>query len=176
MSVALQLEPTGRTAHGGAYVRLVLETACLAIALTPLLGCGRNSPPATVEGNLRLNGKPLDNCLVTFLPEPGQGTKGSHSAGVTDRRGAYRLRFDNQQEGAAVGRHRVTVQDLSASTGVVRRDHGTMDEHTNESTPPPPVRRSRVPEQYMSPRDTPLRKEVKAGHQVVEVDISVRRS
>jgi hypothetical protein len=176
MSISLQLVSLDRLALRRAHVRLGLETACLAIALIPLLGCGRHAPPATVEGTLRLNGKPLDNCLITFLPEPGQGAKTPHSAGVTDPQGAYRLRFDNQQEGAAVGRHRLTVQDLSASTGVVRRDHGTVDADVKEDAPPPPVRRSRVPEQYMSPRDTPLRKEVKAGDQVIEVDISVKGS
>jgi hypothetical protein len=152
----------------------VLEAACLAIALTPLLGCGRDSPPATVEGTLRLDGKPLDNCLITFLPEPGQGAKQPHSSGLTDKNGSFRLRRDDQKEGAATGWHRVTVQDMSVSTGVIRRDHGKVDEEMDENTPPPPVRRSRVPQQYMSPRDTPLRKEVKAGHQVIELDIPVK--
>ena len=155
----------------GTRLRLVPETACLAVALTLLFGCGRHPPPATVEGTLRLNNKPLDNCLITFLPEPGQGAKGPHSTGVTDRQGAYRVRFDSRQEGAAVGRHRVTVQDLSASSGVVRRDHGTVDADVNENAPPPPVRRSRVPQRYMSPNDTPLRKEVKPGHQVIDLEI-----
>jgi len=155
----------------GTRRRLVLKTVFLAVALAPLCGCGRDSPPAAVEGTLRMNGTPLDNCLVTFLPEPGRETKVPHSSGLTDVAGSYRLRFDNQQEGAAVGWHRITVQDLSASLGVVRRDHGTVDAGLDETTPPPPARRSRVPQQYMSPRDTPLRKEVKPGHQTIDLDV-----
>jgi hypothetical protein len=152
-------------------VRADRRTAGLVLALTMLFGCGRDSPPATVEGTLRLGGKPLDNCLVTFLPEPGQESNGPHSTALTDQQGSYRLRCDNQQDGAAIGWHRVTVQDLSVSTGVRRRDHGTVDAEMTEDAPPPPVRRSRVPEGYMSPATTPLRKEVEQGHQVIDLEI-----
>ena len=117
-----------------------------------------------------MNGKPLDNCLITFLPEPGQETTGSHSTGLTDRDGHYRLRLDDQREGASLGWHRVTVQDLSVSTGVLRRDHGTIDDETHEATPPP-VRRSRVPARYSLPKDTPLREETKPGRQVIDLDV-----
>jgi hypothetical protein len=144
--------------------------ACLAVALAPCFGCGPDAPPATVEGSLSLQGRPLDNCLITFFPEPSQEADSPHSAGLTDRHGRYRLRCDNGQEGAAIGWHRVTVQDLSVSTGVRRRDHGTVDLEMSE-TAPPPVRRSRVARRYTSPADTPLRKQVKPGHQVIDLDV-----
>ena len=170
MKTSLQPGPTGRPSRHRAGIQLVLGMAWLPLALTMLLGCGRDSPPATVEGTVRLNGRPLDNCLVTFLPQPRQEPKGPRSAGLTDQHGSYRLRCDNQQEGAGIGWHRVTVQDLSVSTGIRRRDHGAVDAGMDE-TAPPPVRRSRVPEWYMSATDTPLRKEVKPGHQVIDLDI-----
>jgi len=154
------------------HVQCAALRAWFVLALTMLLGCGQEAPPATVEGTLRMNGKPLDNCLITFLPEPGQEAAGPHSTGLTDQRGYYRLRLDDQREGASVGWHRVTVEDLSVSTGVRRRDHGTVDEQTDETTPPPPVRHSRVPARYNSPKDTPLRKEVKPGRQVVDLDVA----
>jgi len=118
-----------------------------------------------------MNGEPLDNCLVTFLPEPGQEPAGLRATGLTDQRGHYRLRLDDQREGASVGWHRVIVQDLTVSTGVRRRDHGTVDEEMDETRPPPPARRSRVPAKYNSPEDTPLRRELKPGRQVVDLAI-----
>ena len=145
--------------------------ACLGLALTPCSGCGRDGPPATVEGTLRLDGKPLDHCLITFLPEPGQAADSPHSTGLTDRYGSFRLRCADQQEGVATGRHRVTVHDLSVSTGVRRRDHGTVDVGMEETSAPPPVRRSRVALRYTSATDTPLRQEVKPGHQVIDLDV-----
>ncbi len=161
--------PPRRTARP----RHVWETVCLALALTPCFGCGRDSLPATVEGTVRLDGKPLKNCLVTFMPEPGQQAEagGRRFTGLTDRHGCYRLRCDSQQEGAATGWYRVTVEDLSVSTGVRRRDHGTVDLEMEETAPPARVRRSRVAPRYSSPKDTPLRKEVKPGHQVIDLEI-----
>lgn len=148
-----------------------LGAAWVAVALTMVLGCGRGSPPATVEGTLRLGGEPLDNCLVTFLPDSGQQAEWGHSAGLTDEQGFYRLHCDNQQEGAAIGWHRVTVQDLSVSTGVVRRDHGTVDAEIPEDEPPPPVQRTRVPGGYANASQTPLKFEVKPGPQVIDLKI-----
>jgi len=158
MSAAWNIGPTARAA------------ACLGLALALCSGCGRDAPPATVEGTVRLGGRPLDNCLVTFLPEPGQGTDSPHSAGLTDEHGRFRLRRADQQDGVATGWHRVTVLDRSVSTGVRRRDHGTLDVAVEESTPPP-VRHSRVAPRYASATETPLRKEVKPGHQVIDVDL-----
>ena len=171
MNVAAQLGLGRRPPWGRVDVRLVYPAACLAFVLVGCFGCGPDPPPATVEGTLRLAGEPLDNCLVTFLPEPGQGPHSPHSTGLTDAHGCYLLRSDDQQEGAAIGWHRVTVQDLSVSAGIHRRDHGTVDLKTPETSPPPPVRPSRVPQRYTSAGDTPLRKEVNPGHQVIDLDI-----
>ena len=171
MNRPLQTNRSRQSSYRLRRVQCVALRASLMLALTMLLGCGQNAPPATVEGTLRMNGKPLDNCLITFVPEPGQEVTGPHSTGLTDERGSYRLRLDDQTEGASIGWHRVIVQDLLVSTGVRRRDHGTVDKEIDETTPPPPVRRSRVPARYSSPKDTPLRKEAKPGQQVIDLDI-----
>lgn len=155
-----------------AGVHCAAGIAYLAVVLPALCGCGGSPPPATVEGKLHLGGRPLEGCLVTFWPEPGQDDPPPrHSSGLTDASGVYRLRYDDQQEGAAVGWHRVTVQDLQVSTGVRRRDHGSVDAGEDEKPARQPVRRSRVAERYISPTDTPLRKEVKPGHQVIDLEI-----
>ena len=151
--------------------RLRIGAAWLALAQVACLGCSDPAPPATVEGTLRLNGKPLDNCLVTFFPESSRDAKLAYSAGLTDQQGVFRLRTSAQQEGAALGTHRVTVLDMSVSTGVDRRDNGPVDAEPTKPQPPPPVRRSRVPEKYLSLTETPLSKEVRPGHQVIDLDI-----
>ena len=66
----------------------------------------------------------------------------------------------------------LTVQDMSASTGVHRRDNGPVDAETDPTQSPPPVRRSRVPEKYVSLTATPLRQEITPGHQVLDLDIN----
>ena len=171
MNTSPQPGLSGRSSYRMAHVQRFPGIACLAIALTTLFGCAQDPLPATVEGTLRLNGRPLDNCLVTFLLEPGQEAQAPSSTGLTDQHGSYRLRGDNRQEGAEIGWHRVTVQDLSVSTGVHRRDHGRADRVLVYKTPLPPVRRSRVPDRYTSATETTLRKEVKPGHQVIDLEI-----
>lgn len=151
-------------------IRILLSPVKLWLAFVLLLGCGPAAPPATVDGTLRCNGQPLDNCLITFLPDPHQATAVSHSTGLTDQQGVYRLRC-NEQDGAGVGWHRVTVQDLSISAQVVRRDHGTVDELMPETPPPRPPRAARVPPQYTSASRTPLRREIHAGHQTIDLDL-----
>jgi len=152
------------------HVRHVALRSWLLFAFLVLFGCGQDVPPATVEGTLRMNGKPVDNCLITFLPESAPEAVGPHSTGVTDQRGYYRLRLPDQREGAVLGWHRVVVQDLSVSTGVRRRDHGTIDQETAEGAPPP-IRQSRVPPSYGTAQTTPLREEIKTGSQVIDFTI-----
>ncbi len=118
-----------------------------------------------------MGGQPLDNCLVTFFPESGQTAAWACSTGLTDLQGRFRLRGSEQQDGVAVGWHRVTIQDLSVSLGTRRRDHGTVDRDATEEKPSPPLRRSRVPAAYLSVMETPLSQEVKPGHQVIDLDI-----
>lgn len=144
--------------------------ACLVSVLLTVAGCGQEAPPATVEGTLTIAGEPLDNCLITFLPDTDAESPGPHSTAVTDEKGRYRLRLADQREGASVGPHRITVQDLSVSTGVRRRDHGTVDAGSEEDATTP-VRRSRVPPQYGSLAETPLKRSVQRGSQRIDLDI-----
>ena len=134
-------------------------------------GCGKEPLPATVEGTLKMKGKPLDNCLVTFFPEsPAEEGGSPHCTALTDEKGAFALHSADQREGASLGKHRVTVQDMSVSTGVRRRDHGTIDMEEDDQ-PPPPVRRSRVSKRYLSIESTPLRVEITPGHQTIELEV-----
>jgi hypothetical protein len=143
----------------------------LALALVACLGCRRPEPPATVEGSLRRKGIPLDDCLVSFFPESGGDAAWSHATGLTDEQGRFQLRNSNQQAGTAIGWHRVTIQDMAVSRGVARRDHGTVDQDKTEERPPALRQRSRLPDAYLSLRDTPLSHEVAPGHQVIVLDI-----
>lgn len=152
--------------------RRIVHFALFATFAALIIGCGQTPLPATVEGTLRLDGKPLDNCLVVFYPEPKKDQPDRpRSVGITDAEGKFRLRCDDQRSGASTGWHRVTIRDLSASTGVRRRDHGTVDAADAPASPPPRARPSRVSPRYSSPTDTPLRKEINQGDQIIDLDI-----
>jgi hypothetical protein len=89
-------------------MRMVRCCVLLAIAGS-LLGCGASREGVPVSGAVKVKGQPLSDILVTFQPVGG----GVGSTGTTGANGEYKLQFaDDQQDGAAPGKHQVTFQDL----------------------------------------------------------------
>jgi hypothetical protein len=123
-------------------------------------GCGSPFQIAQVEGTVKRNGKALPGVLVQFLPDPSRDTTGPTAMGETDDTGRFRLRYiDNHRaltlDGAVVGWHLVTVADA-------------------RQTPAPqgqPPRPSRVPDAYSNLATTPLRQEVHAGTQQIDLTV-----
>mgnify|MGYP000291886389 CR=1 FL=1 len=85
----------------------ILLFAGILVALT---GCGKRGPKLVdVSGTVTLDGQPLGNVIVTFVPVEG----GVSSSGVTDEAGHFRLSC-SLGRGALVGQHRVYVQSQAA--------------------------------------------------------------
>jgi hypothetical protein len=140
--------------------RLAGLAALIFWSLGAVSGCSRGPSLAPVEGTLKMNGKPLANVQVEFLPE----INGPRSRGVTDKEGKYSLATDDQRAGAVVGSHRVLLYDLQAF----------------DDKPPPgkkkdrdvvPVRPSRVPTRYTEVDNTPLKKEVRKEPNDIELEV-----
>jgi len=79
------------------------------------LGCGKDPyKVAPVSGTVTLDGRPLANTWVTFMPV---GTKespdpGPTSSGKTDAQGRYTLAIEPGRPGAVVGKHKVAINTL----------------------------------------------------------------
>ncbi len=87
----------------------VARFGILLVITAVLTGCGDGRDGVPVSGKITVKGQPLADILVTFQPLG----EGIGSTGTTDSDGRYTLQFaDNQQEGAAPGKHQVTFQDL----------------------------------------------------------------
>ena len=81
----------------------VVLGGCL-LALT-CLGCGSGGPEiAGVEGTVTMDGAPLANASVVFVPENGRPGGAS-----TDAQGKYVLTFTEGREGAMLGKNRVRI-------------------------------------------------------------------
>lgn len=82
---------------------------CLLILLPGLLvlasGCGGGDKPVHVTGVVRSKGKPVPNLVVHFVPEQGR-----ESVGTTDDKGAFKLTYERNVEGAVRGKHKVYVE------------------------------------------------------------------
>ncbi len=82
---------------------LLLGAIGLAI-LAPIVGCGSDSGLVSVTGHVTLDGQPLGDAGVMFVPVD----KGPVASGTTDAAGRFRLTTTNAP-GAQAGRYRVTI-------------------------------------------------------------------
>lgn len=76
------------------------------VGLLALAGCGGNDDLGRVSGTVTLDGKPLEQAIVKFIPE---GEGGSTSYGRTDASGNYSMEFSRSQVGASLGMNRVEI-------------------------------------------------------------------
>lgn len=141
--------------------KLSAASACYLLAFAAS-GCGPVDEFASVQGTLHVAGAPAANILVIFTPESGDGRALPRSAGVTDADGHFLLRTDDGRQGAIVGTHRVTVEDMDPYT-VQRTDRPPS---AGERPPAP-----RVPPGYSAAATTPLTARVTAGGASVELEV-----
>src|SRR5262245_38752936 len=94
------------------YRNASLSLLVFAIAL--LAGCGEGGPRlGQVTGKVTLDGKPLPNVSVTFMPKEG-GT----ASGVTDANGNYELTHNNGK-GAPLGKNMVAVTTVQKQSEAI---------------------------------------------------------
>jgi hypothetical protein len=138
---------------------------------------------APVEGTVTKGGRPLAHIQVIFVADLDAGTQGPQARGITDKTGHYRLRTNNGDNGAVVGKHRVVILDLEA------RMKGLFLRTSRRPQPKATARLSpenakslevqlklgaevpQVPPRYGRFNETPLRVEVHPGPQTLSFDI-----
>lgn len=94
-------------------------------------GCGPGGPEiASVEGTVTMDGKPLPNAAVVFIPENGRP-----AGATTDSEGHYVLNFTQGRQGAMLGKNSIRISTL--------RDADQKPDGT-----PIPASRETIPMQY----------------------------
>lgn len=92
----------------------------------------RESAPefAEVRGAVTLDGKPVEDIAVRFVPDEAGGHFGPTSSGYTDGDGKYAIRCDKyERDGTAPGSYRVVILDLSTISGVPRARQSRRSEN-----------------------------------------------
>jgi hypothetical protein len=78
-------------------------------------GCGGGASDTPelgqVSGTVTLDGQPLAGANLEFVPQEG----GRPSVGTTDEAGHYELRYSQDEPGAKVGTHTVSIRTFSYS-------------------------------------------------------------
>ena len=144
----------------GSLQRFTLRFHFLLLAILAL-GCSADIPPMSeVTGLITIQGKPLPEVAVMFLPNKIEGEKRPPSSAITDSEGRYSLIYSmpnpsnagkpSRGSGAVLGSHRVVVTDYKMM---------------NEMLPPP----GRIPKKFHDEKTTPLKFEVIEGQQTINI-------
>ncbi len=137
---------------------ILTASCCVILAVT--VGCGKSHVLVPVEGTLLLDGQPLPEILITFVPEAVGKDRPIRSMGMSDKQGKFILRAESQSSGAVLGEHRVVLEDLSILSAPRTAD-GTV------VTYPP----KRFPEVYGDPLRTPLRVLVRESGEAITLTV-----
>jgi len=86
-------------------LKFVAGIGFLMMALMLQVGCGPSGPEiARVQGTVTMDGKPLPNAIIMFVPVGGRP-----SVSETDANGKYVLEFSGGRKGAIPGMNRVEI-------------------------------------------------------------------
>ncbi|NOX53834.1 MAG: carboxypeptidase regulatory-like domain-containing protein [Planctomycetes bacterium] len=114
--------------------QLVVGVCCIAVFVFAVSGCAPTaSGPKTVpvSGTVTMDGKPLANAMVRFIPEAG----GRPSFGITDAQGRYELSYTESQKGAILGKHRVEITTYGVGAEEDEEYGGASPGATKETVP-----------------------------------------
>ncbi len=138
---------------------------CLAVT-----GCDSGPALGTVTGQVTMDGKPLPNVAVTFIPAAGGGS----ASGITDASGKYELNYLDRK-GALIGKHKVAVT-------TVQQPQSKIDMSQIPSDSPEYAKaleasqggynvifKEPIPEKYNDKSE--LQYEVKSGSQTINLDL-----
>jgi hypothetical protein len=149
------------------FVAMALLSALL------VTGCSGEPERGPVTGVVTLDGKPLPQVMVVFVPDPEHGTPGQRSVAMTDKDGRYVIHTDKDQEGASVGVHRVSLYDPLAFPVPEGGLSGLFPgKATDVPKEPKPTPSSRVPAKYTDVSKTPLQP-VTIGREAQTYDIAL---
>ena len=97
-------------------VRGTLVGICVGAAALAC-GCGGKKGPdlIAVSGTVTLDGAPLENARIMFVPAGNQ--RGATSTGKTDSAGRFTLQFTGSRKGALPGKHRVVIEHYVLKDG-----------------------------------------------------------
>jgi hypothetical protein len=156
-------------AHRGVWFPPVLV---LLIVFGPI-GCGGGLEYTEVEGTLTLNGAPLPDVEVVFMPNPGSGSSISSARCYTEATGHYRVRVVRANRSGAVVKYVVVMNDVAAYNPPALENGAKLNLPPGSSYKH--VQR-RVSPNYSHPQETPFRDvEFRPGSQTLDFDLKSER-
>ncbi len=83
------------------------------LGLVLVTGCGKQEAELIpVSGTVKIDGVLAPNILVRFMPDIIEKNTGPSSSAITNEKGEFTLKCDDQRDGAVAGNHVVTFVDM----------------------------------------------------------------
>jgi len=126
----------------------------LLLSLAVVLGCGGEPDKIKVipvTGTVTLDGKPLEEATVTFLPQTAQGVA---AAATTDKNGHYVLQTAGaHRPGAAPGQYTVTIMKIEVKPLRTQEESFAQAKSQGANAMPLPTTESKqlLPAKYRNP-------------------------
>ena len=122
-------------------------------------GCDSTGKLAKVQGIVTLDGKPVENATVIFMPQ--QGGTGKQATGQTGPDGSFQLTTRTTNDGALPGEYRVIVQyeegtEVPPATNMRDAKAGARKAQQKAKKPPRYV----IPVIYTDPAKTLLKQKI----------------
>jgi len=139
-----------------------------------LVGCGGSSGRSLqveyVEGVVSLDGQPVSEASIAFLPKnEGNGTEAA--GGFSDARGVYKLSSINGdfERGAVAGEYIVTVSKIETNNPF----EGMSEEEAEKAAARGlvPTQKELLPTIYQNRRNTPLSFTVNKGRNKIDIEL-----
>ena len=148
--------------------RLVFVSPFFSLMLFTV-GCAKKLPVIVpTEGVVTIDGKPLANATVTFVPQLDRFGDESNSVAITDEAGRFTLNCNfNNAPGAVEGEHIVLVTESPLPDKLRASQDGNAVERYRISLGNRPI-----PPAYSSVSQSPLRVTVKAGQDPIPLALS----
>ncbi len=141
-------------------IRVMLAVCCLVLSLGLCAGCNSGTvETGSVAGSVTMDGAPVAGARVVFTPEQGR-----RSVGATDREGKYELAFTEDQKGAVLGTHSVSIEWTGEDA-----DEDEMAEAV-DAEPGGGLKEVEIPAKYNTA--TTLTAQVDAGSNVRDFDLT----
>jgi hypothetical protein len=134
-----------------------------------IVGCGHGL--RDVSGKVTMNGKPLTNTIIYFLPE-----KGPLAQSQLDAEGRYRLTTVGKGYGVLPGRYRVYLAVMPSEEDVLAKSQLKESDFVAGKAPPPP-QVARIPAEvsrYYSALTTDWVREVTTSSNEFDFDLSAK--
>jgi hypothetical protein len=155
-------------------MKRLVQSRGRAVALAVLVlagGCAKVPPTLTeAEGTVTLNGQPLPNAQVQFVPDLADFGAEYNSVGTTDEQGHFRLTCQgNGQNGAVIAKHRVLV--IEAPVPAELRGQSS-DSQQKLAAYQAKLKNRPIPTTYSSVGQTPLVIEVTADQKTYAIKLT----